>query len=161
MRFLERPDTPAQTYAAVAGIFLAALGILSLIFAGVDFGTVGTVAAQPEFLIWSVSGWTAIFWIAMGGLGLLSMARPDSARTYALGAGAVFAVVAIWGFIDGNDVAELLVADTTNNITHAVLAALGLLTGLMPRATQRPGEDDMREPRFARQSSEREHAGRW
>ena len=48
--------------------------------------------------------------------------------------GLFFAVAAIWGFIDGNDVVGLVVADTTNNITHAILAALGLVTGLMPRS---------------------------
>lgn len=29
MRFLQRPDTPAQTFAGIAGIFLVALGVLS------------------------------------------------------------------------------------------------------------------------------------
>lgn len=161
MRFLERPDTPAQTYAAIAGLFLVVLGVLSLIIAGVDFGTVGSVAAQPEFLIWSVSGWTTIFWIAMGALGLFSMARLDSARSYALAAGIIFAVVAVWGFIDGNDVFGLIVADTTNNITHAVLAALGLVVGLMPSEAQRPAEERSAEGRFARQQeADRHHAGR-
>jgi hypothetical protein len=148
MRILERPDTPAQTYAAVAGIFLAALGVLSLILTGVDFDSVGSVAAQPDFLIWSVSGWTTIFWIAMGGLGLLAVPRLDTARTYALFAGIVFAGVAVWGFIDGNDVVGLITADTTNNIMHAVLAALGLIVGMLPRDTQRPGAERAGERRF-------------
>jgi hypothetical protein len=159
MRFLERPDTPAQTYAGVAGIFLAALGVLSLIFVSVDFDMVDSAAAQPEFLIWSVSGWTVVFWIAMGGLGLLAMPRLDSSRTYALLAGAIFAAVAVWGFVDGDDVAGLLVADTTNNVMHVVLAALGLIAGMLPRDTQRPAEDTER--RFAREGAEHERAGRW
>lgn len=123
-------------------MFLIALGVLSLIFASVDFGTVGPVRAQPEFVIWSISGWTAIFWIAMGGLGVLSAVRLDSARSYAMFAGAVFAIVAIWGFIDANDVFGLLTADATNNITHAVLAALGLIVGSLPQGAQRPHEQD-------------------
>jgi hypothetical protein len=142
---LERPDSPAQAYALIAGLFLVALGVLSLIFESVSFGSVGAVANQPQFLIWAVSGWTTILWIAMGGLGLISAARLDSARTYALFAGIVFAVACVWGFIDGNNVVSLIAADTTNNITHGVLAALGLLTGLMPRGAQRP-----REERFVR-----------
>jgi hypothetical protein len=141
----ERPDTPAQAYAVIAGLFLVALGVLSLIFEPVDFGSVGNVAGQPQFLIWAVSGWTTILWIVMGGLGLVSAGRLDSARTYALFAGVVFAVACVWGFIDGNNVASLIAADTTNNITHGILAALGLLTGLMPRRAQRP-----REERFVR-----------
>lgn len=142
---LERPDSAAQTYAVVAGLFLVALGVLSLIFESVSFGSVGSVGDQPQFLIWAVSGWTTIFWIVMGGLGLVAAGRLDSARSYALFAGIVFAVACVWGFIDGNNVVSIIAADTTDNITHGVLAALGLLAGLMPRAAQRP-----REERFVR-----------
>jgi FtsH-binding integral membrane protein len=129
---LERPDTQARWYAAVAGVFLLALGILSLIITARGFGTVGSVADQPQFIIWAVSGWLSIFWIVMGALGLMALARAGAARNYALGAGIVFAVVAIWGFIDGNSVFGIFAADTTDNITHAILAAWGLLAGLLP-----------------------------
>jgi hypothetical protein len=125
--------------------------VIALIFVGVDFGTVGPTAAQPEFLISSVSGWTAVFWIAMGGFGLLAASRLDAARSYTLVAGIVFAVAAAWGFIDGNDVVDLLVADTTNNITHAVLGALGLIVGLLPRNAQRAPGDGRSEHRFDRE----------
>ena len=123
------PQLPAQAYAVIAGLFLVALGVLSLIFESVSFGSIGAAARQPQFLIWAVSGWTTILWIVMGGLGLISAGRLDSARTYALFAGIVFAVVCVWGFIDGNNVVNLIAADTTNNVTHGILAALGLLTG--------------------------------
>lgn len=160
MRPLHRPDTPAQAYAGIAGLFLTALGILALIFAPVDFGALGKVAAQPEFLIWSVSGWTAVFWIVMGCLGLMAMSRLDTARTYAVVAGALFAIVAVWGFIDGDNVVDLLAADTTNNITHAVLAVLGLGAGLLPREAQSPGHGDLHEGRFTRSSAGHTTAGR-
>jgi hypothetical protein len=139
---LEPPDTPAQSYAVIVGIFLIALGVLSLVIEPVNFDGVGPVAAQPEFLIWSVSGWTTIFWLVVGGIGLVSAARLDSARSFALGAGIVMAVAAVWGFIDGNDVAGIITADTTNNITHAVIGGLGLLVAALPRSTQRPAEGD-------------------
>ena len=77
---------------------------------------------------------------------------------YALFAGAVFAVAAVWGFIDGNDVVELIVADTTNNITHAILAGLGLIVGMLPASAQRPAEQDAAvttESRFGRTPAER------
>jgi hypothetical protein len=136
--WLERPDTPAQWYAAVAGLFLVALGVLSLIIEGVNFGSVG--ANPPQFIIWAVSGWTTILWIAMGAYGLMSVPRLDGARAYALIAGLVFAAYAIWGFIDGSSVASIFAADTTDNITHAILGGLGLLVALTPRAAQRPHE---------------------
>jgi hypothetical protein len=131
---LDPPTTPAHWYAAAAGVFLLALGILSLIIEGPAFGTVRNAGSQPEFIIWATSGWLCIFWIAMGALGLLALARVGAARTYALAAGIVFAVVAIWGFIDGNSTFGIFAAGTVDNITHAVLAALGLLAGLTPYA---------------------------
>jgi Domain of unknown function (DUF4383) len=82
----------------------------------------------------------------MGAIGLLSAATFDSARSYALAAGAIFAVVAVWGFLDGTDVAGLLVADTTNNVTHAVL---GLLVAAMPRRAQIPSEPTDQDGRTA------------
>src|SRR5919206_3150829 len=127
-----RSAKPTQLYAAVAGVFLLVLGILSLVIEGPGFGTVGNVSDQPQFLIWATSGWTSIFWIVMGALGLFALTRLGAARTYALAAGVVFAVVAVWGFISGDNAFGILAADTTNNITHAILAALGLLVGLMP-----------------------------
>ena len=147
---VERPDTPAQVFAAVTGLLLTALGVLALIFGDVSFDSVGALADQPEFLIWTVSGWTTIFWIAMGGLGLLSMARLDTARSYSLLAGVVVAGVAVWGFIDGNDVAEILTAGTTNNVMHAILAGLGLVAGMLPRDAQRPAEPVTRGERAGR-----------
>jgi hypothetical protein len=138
---LEPPDTPAQTYAAIVGLFLLVLGILSLVIESVSFGTIGSVVAQPQFLIWSVSGWTTILWIVMGALGLLAMARLDAARRYAMFAGVLFAVIAIWGFIDGNNVVGLVAADTTNNITHAIIGGLGLLVAMLPQGMQRAAAD--------------------
>jgi len=146
---LERLDSPAQVFAATSGLLLAALGVLALVLDDVGFGTVGLPADQPELLVWRVSGWTAVFWIAMGVLGLGSMVRLDTARTYALLAGVVFAVVAVWGFIDGNDVAGILVADATNNVMHAILAGIGLVAGMLPREAQKPQEPISRSDRPA------------
>jgi Domain of unknown function (DUF4383) len=136
---LRRPNTPAQMYATVAAIFLIALGVLSLLIEGLgSWGAVDNVANRPQFLIWAVSGWTSIFWIAMGALALFAAPRLAAARTYALLAAGVFAVFAVWGFIDGNNVMSIFAADTTNNITHAVLAGPALVVGIMPRAAQPP-----------------------
>jgi hypothetical protein len=150
---MERPDTPAQVYAALAGAFLLALGVLSLVFTDVDFEGAGLAAEEPEFLIWPVNGWTAVFWTALGALGLLSVPRLALARVYAIGAGLLFAVVAVWGLVDSETVAGLLVAAPADNVTHAVLAVLGLLFGVLPRDAQRPETDITQERRFERDTS--------
>jgi hypothetical protein len=137
---LERPDTPAQWYALVAGTFLLALGIVSLALEPVRFGAVGSPPEQPEFLVWTVSGWSMILWIAGGGLGLLAAMRLDSARDFGLGAGIVFGVAAVWAFVDGGDVASLISADRANTVTHAAVGGAGLLVAVLPRSIQRPRE---------------------
>ncbi len=149
MSTFERPDTPAQTYAGLTGMFLLGLGILALVFTPAGFDAVDIAADEPEFLLWSVNGWTAVFWIALGTLGLLSVPRLASARMYALTAGLLFAAAAVWGFLDGESVAGVLVASTANNVTHAALGALGLL----PLDAQRAPEDVTRERRFDRQTT--------
>ncbi len=143
MQSMQTPRTPAQMFAAVAGIFLVALGVLSLIFTDSAFSTVGGTT-PGDFLIWNTTGWTAVMWIALGTAGVLSIARVQAARAYALVAGVFFAAIAIWGFIDGKEVATLFVANPVNNITHAVIACLGLAVSL-------PSETMQRDARFGEQ----------
>jgi hypothetical protein len=109
----------------------------AVVVSGGGDGSVGSVVDQPQFIIWAVRGWTAssASWWARSDCWALP--RLDSAGTYALGAGIVFAVVAVWGFIDGNNVFSLLAGDTTTDITRAIVAALGLLTGTLPRGGRR------------------------
>lgn len=99
--------TPAQSYAAIAGGFLLALGVLGLIFGDSQFATVDRTT-PADFLIWNTTGWTTIMWIVAGLAGLAVMARSAPARAYALTAGLFFAVIAVWGFIDGQDVFTLI-----------------------------------------------------
>jgi hypothetical protein len=137
----EPPDSPARAYAVAAGLFLIALGVLSLIFDDVSFAAVTRV--EPHFAVWSVSGWTTILWIGMGGLGLICAGT----RSYPLIAAAVFGVAAVWGFIDGHDVAGVLVAGTANNVTHAALAGFGLLVSAPGHSPRPPaGKTGKRSP---------------
>lgn len=153
---LEKPKTPAQMYALIAGAFLTALGVLGLIITGVEFDSVGDPGSGEEFILWATSGWTTIMWIAFGAAGLATMINADAARNYSLIAGVFFTVIAVWGFIDGNDVASIIIADTTNNVTHAVLGGLGLVIGLpsgeQQRDTLEGDPKSMRQQRFRRPS---------
>ena len=133
---MEAPRTPAQWYATVVGAVLAAAGVIALITGSTDFGTVSGGAGQ-NFIIWNVSGWETILYMGVGALGLLSAGRVDAARSFALVSGAIFAAMAVWGFIDGDDVASIFAVDTTDNITYAILGALGLVVGLAPESVQR------------------------
>ncbi len=132
---MEAPKKPVQLFATAIGVFLIPLGLLALIFGSTNFGTVSGGAGQ-EFIIWQVSGWETILYMATGAIGLLAAARLDTARTFALVAGIGYAAMAVWGFIDGNDVIGLFAVDTTDNITYAAIGGLGLLLGAMPEAAQ-------------------------
>jgi hypothetical protein len=50
----------------------------------------------------------------------------DSARLFALGFGAVYLLVTIWGFIHGNDVLGLIPVDAADSALHLAIAALGI-----------------------------------
>jgi hypothetical protein len=168
MNKVEAPRTPAQIWSGAAGLFLVALGILSLVLTGPSFGAVTSTSGQ-DFLLWTVSGWLTILWMAVGAIGLLMAGRVDGARSWALFSGVLFAVMAVWGFIDGTRVAGIFATDTADNVTHAILALAGLALGLLPERKQREAgigraeQTHHESPRFARsangRTSERVEAG--
>jgi len=132
---MEAQRTPAQWFALVAGLFLAALGLLSLVTNGLAFGETSDPA---EFLIWQVSGWNTILWMAMGALGVFASGRVDGARSYGILSAVVFGVLAVWGFVDaGVDTMGIFAIGTVGNITHAIIAGAGLMVAMTPERTQR------------------------
>jgi hypothetical protein len=133
---MEAPKTPVQWYATVVGALLLALGVLALIFGSTGFGTVDSGSGE-QFLIWRMNGWDAVLAIAIGAAGLFAAGRVEASRMFSLVTGAVYAVFAIWGFIDGGSVFGLFAVDTTDNITAVVLAVLGLGLGIPAEAVQR------------------------
>ncbi len=128
---MQAPRTPSQLFALLIGGVLVAFGVVALALGHTDFGT-GSSLGGDEFILWMANGWDTIVWIAIGALGVIAAGRVEAARTYAAAAGAFFAVAAVWGFIDGNDVFGLMAVDTTDNISHAVLAGLGLASAMAP-----------------------------
>ena len=116
--------TPAQLYALVFGATLVVAGIIGFFYSS-SFGSPGEVDGVLGIL--DVNGWHNIVHIATGALGLLSLGYA-SARTYALGLGAVYVVVAIWGFAvgDGGEILGFIPVNTEDNILHVLIALLGL-----------------------------------
>jgi hypothetical protein len=135
----------AQVIALTLGSALLAVGVLALIFGSTDFA-IGSAIGAESFLIWLLNGWGAVIWTAFGIVGLLSAARADTARAFALVAGAFFAAAAVWGFIDGDNAFGLMAVDTTVNISHAVIAAVGLVTATMPAPSVEAGRPGRHEP---------------
>jgi hypothetical protein len=119
-------STPAKLYAGLIGATLLVAGIIGFFYSSA-FGSPGEVDAV--FGILDVNGWHNLVHIASGVLGLLAFASgPAASRTYALAFGAVYIVVAIWGFIIGSGEAILgiIPINTEDNILHVLLGVLGI-----------------------------------
>lgn len=123
--------TPAQLYALTFGAVLLLVGILGFI-ADASFGS-GSNVQGDDFIIFEVNGWHNIVHILSGLVGLALWRRADTARAYALGFGAVYLVVTIWGFITGDHVLWLIPVDAADNVLHLLIALTGIAAGLASR----------------------------
>jgi len=119
-------QSPAMLYALVV-----VAGIVGFAYSS-SFGSPGEV--DSVFGILDVNAWHNIVHIATGALGLLLYRT--YAREYALGLGAVYVVVAIWGFIlgDGESILGFLPVNTEDNFLHAAIGLTGLAAGLATHA---------------------------
>jgi hypothetical protein len=123
-----RDRTPAQLYALLFGAVLLLIGILGFV-ADASFGT-GSDVEGSDLIVFEVNGWHNLVHIASGLLGLALWRAPATARAYALGFGAVYLAVTIWGFITGDQVLWLLPVDAADNVLHLIIAVTGLAAGL-------------------------------
>ena len=127
--------TPAQIYSLVFGATLLLVGILGFI-ANSSFD-VGANVQGDNFIAFEVNGWHNLVHIASGLLGLALWRNAATARSYALGFGATYLLVTLWGFIDGNNVLGLIPVNAAANVLHLAIAAAGIAAGLMSRSVER------------------------
>jgi hypothetical protein len=133
-------SSPARLYATWVGGVLVIAGVIGFFYSS----SFNTEAADVDdvFGILSVNGWHNVVHILTGGLGLLVAGyAARTVRDYALGLGAVYLVIAIWGFIigDGEFLLGFIPVNTEDNFLHLILGVLGLGAGLAtPAAAARP-----------------------
>ena len=120
-------SSPARLYATLVGGTLVVAGIIGFFYSS-SFGGPGDV--DDVFGILAVNGWHNVVHILTGGLGLL--AAGYAARQYALGLGAVYILIAIWGFIigSGDNILGFIQVNTEDNFLHLILGVLGIAAGL-------------------------------
>lgn len=119
--------SPARLYATLVGGTLVVVGIIGFFYSA-SFGDPGTV--DSVFGIFAVNAWHNIVHILTGAIGLLVAGY--AAREYALGLGAVYVVIAIWGFIigSGDSILGFIPVNTEDNFLHLALGVLGIGAGL-------------------------------
>jgi len=132
--------TPARLYATLGGAALIVLGVAGF-FYNASFGTGSDVEADELLGLFAVNGWQNLLHIATGLLGLA--AAGHGARTYALGVGLAYALLAIWGFVELDEgagaILGLLAVNTGTCVLHLLLGLAGLGMGAAtPRSEPRP-----------------------
>src|SRR3954451_20169882 len=127
-------SSPARLYAGLVGAVLVVAGIVGFFYSS-SFGSPGDVDAV--FGILDVNGWHNVVHILPGALGLLAFsAGVYASRQYALALGAVYIVVAIWGFIvgSGDQILGIIPVNTEDNILHLLIGLAGIGAGLATAA---------------------------
>ena len=128
--------TPAQLYALLFGAVLLAVGIVGFV-ADASFGT-GSSVNGDDLIFFEVNAWHNLVHILSGVLGLVLARTAAGGRLFALGFGAVYLVVTLWGFIEGDTVLWLVPVNTADNLLHLAIAALGLAAGFA--SSPQPGD---------------------
>lgn len=139
--------SPAQLYALLFGAVLLLVGIAGF-FVDSSFDA-GAGVEGDELIAFEVNGVHNLVHIASGLLGLALAGTLAGARTFALGFGVVYLAVAIIGFVDGDDVLNLIPVNTADNWLHVAIAVTGIAAGLSPASS----DAARTEPAPPRQSS--------
>jgi Domain of unknown function (DUF4383) len=135
--------SPASLYAGLIGAVLLIVGVIGFFYSA-SFGSPGDV--DGVFGAFDVNAWHNLVHIITGAAGLLAFsAGARASRLYALAFGAIYIVIAIWGFIigGGESILGFIPVNTEDNWLHVVLGVLGIGAGLAspevePRARARP-----------------------
>jgi hypothetical protein len=154
-------QTPAQLYCTLVGALLVIAGIVGFFYSsGFDTGANGVANDTDEiFGIFAMNGWGNVICIFWGLLGL-ACARSAS-RSFALGFGLYALVIALIGFIDGDDVTfGLFAANTADNVLDLTIGLVGLAAGAAsPAPVRKPRRERPKRPERP-DRSERERSKR-
>jgi hypothetical protein len=130
--------SPAQVHALLFGAVLTVTGVVGF-FYNSDF-TSDKSARDAVFGILEVNGWHNVVHVATGVLGLAAAGTYSSARGYAIGLGAVYIAVAIWGFVlgSGGSILSIIPVNTEDDVLHLLIGVSGIVAGLATPAVPEP-----------------------
>jgi hypothetical protein len=125
-----------QRMALLVGAVFLLIGVLGFVPGVTTTDEEGMKLLLGLFMVGTVHN---VIHLASGVLALLGSGSPSGARSYFLGFGAVYALVTLIGFIQGDTVLGIIHVNLADNLLHLALAVLLLGLGLMPqRDTTRP-----------------------
>jgi uncharacterized protein (UPF0333 family) len=130
--------SPAQLYALIFGALLTIAGITGF-FYNSDF-TSDKAARDAVFGVLDVNGWHNVVHIVTGVIGLAVASSYSASRSYALGVGLIYIIVAIWGFIigSGDSILSIIPVNTEDNILHLLIGVAGIAAGMATPAVADP-----------------------
>lgn len=140
----ERKLTPAQLYCYAVGAVLLLAGLVGFVV-DANFDTGGSpdgdaggngngMLQGDELILFEVNGWHNVVHVLSGILLLAAARKRRSAKTVALAFGVFYALVALIGLIDGNDVLEFIPVNPADNVLHILLSLAGIAAALASRA---------------------------
>jgi hypothetical protein len=127
------PGSAARLYLSVAGALLVVLGIAGFFYNG-HFGSgadvVGNDTSVKVLGAFEVNGWHNVLHLVTGALALV--AAGYAARAFALGLGAAYVALAVWGFIvgSGDSILSIIPVNTADDFLHLGIGVLGVAAGL-------------------------------
>jgi hypothetical protein len=130
-------SSPARLYATLVGGTLVIAGIIGFFYSS-SFGSPGKVDAV--FGVLDVNGWHNVVHIVTGVIGLAVASSYSASRSYALGLGLIYIIVAIWGFIigSGDSILSIIPVNTEDNILHLLIGVAGIAAGMATPAVADP-----------------------
>jgi hypothetical protein len=130
--------SPAQLYALIFGAVLTVAGIIGF-FYNSEFTSDKSVR-DAVFGILDVNGWHNLVHILTGVIGLVVASSYSGSRSYALGFGFIYVIVAVWGFIigSGDSILSIVPVNTEDNILHLFIGFAGIAAGMATPAVADP-----------------------
>ena len=128
---------PARLYALVVGLVLVLAGIVGFFYES-SFTSDSSVR-DGVLGVLDVNGWHNVVHIATGALGLVAFASGVSAaRTYAFAIGAVYVIVAVWGFAigDGQSILGIIPINTEDSVLHLLIGLTGIGAGVASQSAR-------------------------
>lgn len=123
-------SSPARLYCTLVGAALVSAGVIGFFYSsGFGSGVAGVMRDTEEaFGLLAVNGWHNLLHIGLGLLALL--AAGSAARAYALGAGLVYILLALWGLLDSDEVIlDRIPLNSEDNVLYLILGLTGLAAG--------------------------------